>query len=130
MQQLPYSLIEAAVSVAYTYFFYLEVDNYIDMGVQCLRLIMPMAVKFLPHFTAVLRFLVSHNQPQLIFINNFKWDIAEIEMAEYFIKNVLVLEKMAMRFGRGMVRSPEERVVRRLTKCQMGSKACRITFSP
>ncbi|KAJ6293102.1 hypothetical protein OIU78_025140 [Salix suchowensis] len=112
-----------------------------------------MRASFSLHFTAELRFSVVwsyipiplqmlsnavreklpcfENLPNFLNLTRFEWDpIAEIEMAEYFIKNALVLEKMAIRFGRGMIRSPEDRVVRRLTECQMGSSASRITFSP
>ncbi|KAJ6979948.1 F-box/LRR-repeat protein [Populus alba x Populus x berolinensis] len=41
IQQLPCSLVEASVSVAFTHFFIIQVDTYIDMAVQFLRLIMP-----------------------------------------------------------------------------------------
>ena len=61
---------------------------------------------------------------------DFEGDFAEIEMAEYFIKNALVLEKMAIRFGRAVPHNSQERVAKRLSGCQMGSEACRITFSP
>jgi len=41
MQQLPCSLVEASISVAFTHFFIIQLDTYIDMAVQFLRLIMP-----------------------------------------------------------------------------------------
>ncbi|KAJ6332933.1 hypothetical protein OIU77_008896 [Salix suchowensis] len=167
MQKLPYSLVEAAVSVAYTHFFILEVDNYIDMAVQFLRLadhaycqdltlMLSNAVREkLPCFENLPNFLnltrleieasgdycwftltVQTNEPPkwpiLLHVNssvNPKWrNPGFVHAPEH--ENALVLEKMAIRFGRGMIRSPEDRVVRRLTECQMGSSACRITFSP
>ncbi|KAJ6332952.1 hypothetical protein OIU77_008912 [Salix suchowensis] len=70
--------------------------------------------------------------PSLLHVNssvNHKWrNPGFVHAPEH--ENALVLEKMAIRFGRGMIRSPEDRVVRRLTECQMGSSASRITFSP
>ncbi|KAJ6886874.1 hypothetical protein NC651_027274 [Populus alba x Populus x berolinensis] len=217
IQQLPCSLVEASVSVAFTHFFIIQVDTYIDMAVQFLRLIMPIVrilrlcettmrilsnavrkklpcVEDLPNFQNLTRleieasgdcrwmvlheilkcsvklevFIISkdkaltvqatdpHRWPSLVYLNSsvipkwrnpefapqcmrsslkviecvdFEWDFSEIEMAEYFLKKALVLEKMAIRFGRGMTHNSKERVAKRLSGCQIGSEACRITFS-
>ncbi|KAJ6886872.1 hypothetical protein NC651_027274 [Populus alba x Populus x berolinensis] len=198
IQQLPCSLVEASVSVAFTHFFIIQVDTYIDMAVQFLRLIMPIVrilrlcettmrilsnavrkklpcVEDLPNFQNLTRleieasgdcrwmvlheilkcsvklevFIISKDKssvipkwrnpefaPQcmrsslkVIECVDFEWDFSEIEMAEYFLKKALVLEKMAIRFGRGMTHNSKERVAKRLSGCQIGSEACRITFS-
>lgn len=59
----------------------------------------------------------------------FESELGEIEMAEYFIKNALVLEKMTIEYGWKMSHDFKERVAERLTECRRGSKACRIVFS-
>ena len=60
----------------------------------------------------------------------FESELGEIEMAEYLIKNALVLEKMTIEYGWKMIHDFKERVAERLTECRRGSKACRIVFSP
>ncbi|XP_061982877.1 F-box/LRR-repeat protein At4g14103-like [Populus nigra] len=217
MQQLPCSLVEAAVSVFFTHIFIIQEDSYTDMAVQFLRLIMPIVkilrlcettmkmlsnavrkklpcFEYLPNFqnltrleieaSGYCRWMVLHEilkcsvklevfilykgkaltiqtketprWPSIVYLNSlvipiwrnpefvprcmrsslkviecvdFEGDFAEIEMAEYFIKNALVLEKMAIRFGRAVPHNSQERVAKRLSGCQMGSEACRITFS-
>ncbi|KAL3576672.1 hypothetical protein D5086_021955 [Populus alba] len=160
IQQLPCSLVEASVSVAFTHFFIIQVDTYIDMAVQFLRLIMPI-VRILRLCETTMRALTVQatdppRWPSLVYLNSsvipkwrnpefapqcmrsslkviecvdFEWDFSEIEMAEYFLKKALVLEKMAIRFGRGMTHNSKERVAKRLSGCDIGSEACRITFS-
>ncbi|XP_011029578.1 PREDICTED: F-box/LRR-repeat protein At4g14103-like [Populus euphratica] len=217
MQQLPCSLFEASISVAFTHYFIVRLDSYIDMAVQFLRLIMPIVrtlrlcgttmrilsnavrkklpcFEDLPYFGNLTRleieasgdcrwmvlhgilkcsvklevfiiykdkaFTVQAKDPpkwqSLAYLNSsvipkwrnpefaprcmrsslkviecvdFEWDFSEIEMAEYFIKNALVLEKMAIRFGWGMTHNSKERVAKRLSGYERGSKACQITFS-
>ncbi|KAJ6894325.1 hypothetical protein NC652_028170 [Populus alba x Populus x berolinensis] len=69
IQQLPCSLVEASVSVAFTHFFIIQVDTYIDMAVQFLRLIMPI-VRILRLCETTMRvgfFLI------LLLCLNFQW---------------------------------------------------------
>ncbi|KAL9346032.1 hypothetical protein Peur_060885 [Populus x canadensis] len=199
MLQIPYSLVEAALSVAYKHVFTIQVDDYIDMAVHLLRPIMTIVkilrlcdttmrtlsdavhkklpcVGNLPDFQNLTRleieasgndrWLVLHEilkcSPKLeVFILykdstektprwrkpefvprclrsslkvieyvGFESELGEIEMAEYVIKNALVLEKMTIEYGWKMIHDFKERVAERLTECRRGSKACRIVFSP
>ena len=69
MQQLPCSLVEASISVAFTHFFIIQLDSYIDMAVQFLRLIMPI-VRILRLCGTTMRvsfFLIS------LLCLNFQW---------------------------------------------------------
>ncbi|CAK7327611.1 unnamed protein product [Dovyalis caffra] len=201
MLQLPCSLVEAAISVAYTHVFTLTRYGYADMAVQFLRPIMPI-VKILCLCETTMRTLSDAVRKKLPFFDNLiptfqnltrleieasgnslwlvlqeilkcspklevfilnkkdkdeetpKWrnpesvpwclwsclkvveciefegELGEIEMVEYFLKNALVLEKMAISFGSCMIHNLRGLVVKRLEMCQKGSEACRISFSP
>ncbi|KAJ6770440.1 hypothetical protein OIU79_021147 [Salix purpurea] len=132
--KLPYSLVEAAVSVAYTHFFILEVDNYIDMAVQFLRLIMPI-VKILRLCETTMRMLSNAVREKLPcfenlpnFLNLTRLEIEASGDYCWFVSQEIL--KCSPKLEVLILYKDKTLTVQTNEPPKWGSSACGITFSP